>query len=271
MQMRRGLSAGWVLVSFLMIAGGFTLAAVAVILTGVTGEWVAQSVMFLGAFAGGLFAGRASPGKTVAEPGLAGVLLIVTMFAFLSLVPGTNEFYAGWGSDFTIAALKMAFVTGLGGFIGGLVGEKTSRGEPSSSGWRWWGIATLVNLGTTYVAMGVLAVLMLRSDDNLGDGDILGIAFAAYAIGSLGSGFVTQAIAPRPMALACGAGALGLFGVVLIGNLAMGSLTGDMVLGAVVVGGVGTAIGALGARFGWAAIGSRRAPRPVNLPEARLP
>jgi hypothetical protein len=272
MQMRRGLSVGWVLVSFLMIAGGFTLAAVAILLTEATGEWVGQSVLFLGALAGGFFAGRASPGTTVAEPGLAGVLLIATMFAFLSLVPGTDAFYAAWASTATMAALKMAFVTGLGGFIGGLIGEKTSRGEPSPSAWRWWGISTLVNLGTTYLAMGLLAVLMLRSEDNLSDGDLMGIAFVAYAVGALSSGFVSQAIAPRPMALACGAGALGLFIVVLVGNLAMGSLTADMVLGAVVVGGVGTGVGALGARLGWAAIGSRRAQvAPVNLPQARLP
>lgn len=269
--MERRFSIGWVLVSYLMIAGGFMLAGVAVFLTKVSGDWVGQAGFFGGAFAGGFFAGRASPGKTIAEPGLAGVLLILTVFGVTYLVPGVRNFSLGGGDDPTLTALKMGFVTGLGGFIGGLAGERTSSGVPSQSGWRWWGIASLINVGMTYLLMGLFAILTLRSGGADDDGVAL-LALVAFALGSFGSGFVTQAIAPRAMPAACGAGPIGLLLFVLAVNAATGSLAFEMVYGAALVGGVAVLIGVIGARVSWALIGARRAARPLSpdLPEARV-
>lgn len=268
---RRRFSIGWVFVSFLMIAGGFMIAGVSIFLTKVTGDWVVQGVFFLGAFAGGFFAGRASPGKTIAEPGLAGVLLSLTVFGLPLLVPGAFEL-GPFAGDVTVTALKMAFVTGLGGFVGGLLGERTSTGEPSQSGWRWWGIATLINLGMTYFLLGMFAVLLLRSTSDLGDGDMAAIGLAAFALGTLGSGFVAQAVAPRSMPWTCGAGALGLILFVVVVNAATGTADSQMFLGGAVVGAIATVIGALGAILGWALIGRRALAHPQagGLPQARL-
>jgi hypothetical protein len=269
--MERRFSIGWVLVSYLMIAGGFMLAGVTVYLARVSGDWVGQAAFFGGAFTGGFFAGRASPGKTIAEPGLAGVLLILTVFGVTFLVPGARDFSFASADDPMLAALKLGFVTGLGGFIGGLVGERTSSGEPSQSGWRWWGIACLINVGLTYLLLGLFAILALRSGDASGDNVPL-LAIAAFALGSLGSGFVTQAIAPRAMRGACGAGPVGLMGFVLVVNGVTGDLTTDMFLGAVIIGGIAVLVGAIGARVSWSLIGARRTARPVSasVPEARL-
>ncbi len=270
--MERRFSIGWVLVSYLMIAGGFMLAGVAVFLTEVSGEWVGQAAFFGGAFAGGFFAGRASPGKTIAEPGLAGVLLILTVFGVTYMVPGAQDFALPGGDDPTLTALKMAFVTGLGGFIGGLAGERTSSGVPSQSGWRWWGIACLINVGMTYLLLGLFAVLTLRSAEGLSDTDLPTLALAAFGLGAFGSGFVAQAVAPRAMRGACGAGPVGLMLFVLVVNGVTGAATAEMVFGAVVVGAIAALVGAFGAALSWSFIGVRRAARPAmsDLPEARL-
>jgi len=270
--MERRFSIGWVFVSYLMIAGGFMLAGVAVFLTELSGDWVGQAAFFAGAFAGGLFAGRASPGKTIAEPGLAGVLLILTVVGVTYLVPDAQVLALDAGEEALIGALKMGFVTGLGGFIGGLAGERTSSGVQSPSAVRWWGIACLITVGMTYLLLGLFAILSLRSPGSVEGGDLAMLALAAFALGSFGSGFVTQAIAPRMMRRACGAGPVGLMAFVLVVNGVDGSATGEMALGAVVVAVVAVLVGMAGAALSWSTIGARRAAHPVmaDLPAARL-
>ncbi len=269
--MERQFSIGWVLISYLMIAGGFMFAAVAVIASEERSEWLSQAVFFAGAFLGGLFAGRASPGKTVAEPGLAGVLLILTVFGVCFLVPGGADLSVGGAGD-PATALKMAFVTGLGGFVGGLVGERTSKGGRSASAWRWWGVACLLTVGMTYLLLGLFALLVVLSGGSFSGGKAPLMAIAAFALGAFGSGFLAQAIAPRPMRAACGAGAVGMMVFVLAVSAALGSLTASLLVGAAIIGTMASLIGAAGAGLSWRLIGARRAERPLSpdLPEARL-
>ena len=265
--MVRRFSIGWVLVSYLMIAGGFMLAAVAVFVTRASGDWVSQAAFFGGAFVGGFFAGRASPRRTVAEPGLAGVLLILTVFGLSYLIQDPRDFSLG-GDDPMLAALRMGFVSGLGGFVGGLVGERTSSREPSHSGWRWWGIACLINVGMTYLLLGLFA---LPLSAGAAENDFLTLlAIVASTLSSFGSGFVTQAIAPRAMPVACGAGTIGLMAYVLVVNA--GRFPANMVYGAFLVCAIAVGLGVLGALLGWRLIGARRAARLLSpdLPEARV-
>jgi hypothetical protein len=266
--MERRFSIGWVLISYLMIAGGFMFAAVAVIAGEERAGWLSQGVSFSGAFVGGLFAGRASPGKIVAEPGLAGVLLILTVFGVCFAVPGGTD--ASFGEPAT--ALKMAFVTGLGGFVGGLVGERTSRGGRPASAWHWWGVACLLTVGMTCLLVGLLALLVSLSGGSLSDSAAPLMAFAAFALGTFGGGFLAQAIAPRPMRAACGAGAVGIMVFFLAVNAGLGSLTAAMLVGAAILGIITSLIGAAGAGLSWRLIGARRAARLLSpdLPEARL-
>ena len=257
--MRRWFSIGWVLVSFLMIAGGFCLSAAIALVFEASGAGALQAGHVAGGFVGGFFAARASPRRRIAEPAIAGALLVPAVFGILRLV--SIEIHLAAGDGVALAALRVAFLTGLGSLVGAILGQRISSGEQSSSALRWWGIAMLIDMGLT----GVLLLLVSLFLDAF---DPLEIALAVRVLGGFGSGFVTQAIAPRPMPWTCGAGVFGLAFAVAMTDPVEGSIPLAVVSG-VAIGGIWL-IGALGAAVGWALIGSRRAPPAADLPEARL-
>jgi len=249
------ISIGWVFVSYFMITGGFMVAASLLGMARVDGEWVGYGVFFLGAALGGFFAGRASPGTTIIEPAIAGVVFMLVFLGLFSMVPGSRIVFSAAGRTVLVTSLSIGFVTALGGLVGAMLGERTSAPRRSSSRLRWMGLAGLISLGMLFTITLLIGVLMIRSGDmSDGTGPILLILGSSAFLG----GWVTQAIAPERMCLVSGSGFM-VVGVVSIGlAVAQGApFTGSVILGGLIFGGVGTLVGAIGARVGWAISGER--------------
>ena len=263
---------GWVLVSYFLIAGGIAVAAVALALFAEASRATSDAIFFIGALVGGLFAGRASRHKAVAEPAVAALLVVGTMIAMFTVGLGKSF---SWASDEGLlpVPIQLGLLAGLGGLVGGLIGRRsraTGRpGQPgqSDSSLRWWGISVLVNLGATVMLVSFAAVSAVHSG---GDPDV-GAMFLGLGAAWLVSGFVAQAIMPRKMIWVAGAGSLG---IILLGaafSLSRGDLQIGATIGAGFLWGIGTLVGALGAKIGWALIGSRYTPSSdVELPEVRV-
>jgi hypothetical protein len=259
---------GWVLVSYFLIAGGFTMAAAAVALLGLGSEPASQAVFFIGALIGGVVAGRASPHKAIVEPAIAGLLVVVTLVCVF-MVELDRRF--SWNGDGALAAaIKMGLVSGLGGFVGGLIGRRSRRGIPDDSALRWWGIATLINLGATFILVLVVLLLAGRAGDASSDSAVFFI-FLGLILAAIASGFITQSVAPRRMLWTCGAGTISIVLLSTAFSVANGELTVSTMVGASVIWGLGTLVAAFGALLGWHLIARRiEPPSAVELPEVRV-
>jgi len=249
-----------------MIAGGFIIAASLAGLMKLQSEVAAYVVYFVGAGFGGFFAGRASPGKTIIEPAVAGFLLVASFVGLIVLVPGAREIWSIAGDqakqEVLIRALLVGGLTGAGGLVGAVLGERTQPPQ-SDSAMRWIGVSSLITLGMLFFLFSVLAILMLRhaaAGGSITDDQGVGVVFLALAGSALLGGLTTQAIAPRRMCFACGSGFL----VVLLAMLgvgvsqAEGSINSQALTGMVIIALGGMLVGALGALIGWALIGKRR-------------
>lgn len=119
---KRGLHWGWVFVGVLVMVGGHVLAYLLLgarvvalvekepmVAFAITGG-VALAIYF----AGGLVVGRLSPGQTIEEPAIAGVIGLVVLFGLQLLVGMLNLFGLIIGAPFCFV---MAYA-------GGWVGEK---------------------------------------------------------------------------------------------------------------------------------------------------
>ena len=257
---------GWVLVSYFMIAGGFTVAAVVVALANMHTELARDAAFFAGALIGGFFAGRASPHKAVAEPAIAGLLFVPTLVAVFAIGLGWHLKIGPAEQTALVVALKMGGVSGLGGLVGGLIGRRSPRVAPGTSALRWWGIAMLIHLGATLVVAMLLTVALAHSAD-----DGTGLIFLALGISALLGGFIAQAAVARRLLWTSGAGsfALALLGVAVA--TARGEVSGSIFFGGFILGGITTLIGAFGALLGWQLI-ARHAEPPTasDRPEAHL-
>jgi hypothetical protein len=259
--------AGWILVSYFMIAGGFTLAAVIVAVAGLEAEWAREAIFFVGALIGGLFAGRASPHKAVAEPAIAGLLFVPTMVAVFTIGLGWHFNIGPAAQGALVVALKMGGVSGLGGLVGGLLGRRSSSRAPGASAFRWWGIAILIHLGATLVVAMLVTLAIARSGDDEGTG----LIFLALAIASLVGGFIAQAAVPRRLLWTCGAGSFSLAFLGIAVAIARGEISPSTFMGGFILGGITTLIGAFGAVLGWHLVARHHdQPAPADLPEAHL-
>jgi hypothetical protein len=258
---------GWILVSYFMIAGGFTLAAVVVALAGMQAEWAREAVFFVGALIGGLFAGRASPHKAVAEPAIAGLLFVPTLVAVFTIGLGWQLRIGPAAQSALIVALKMGGVSGLGGLVGGLIGRRSATNTPGASAFRWWGIAILLHLGATLVVAMLVTLALARS----GDSEATGLIFLALAIASLVGGFIAQAALSRRLLWTCGAGSFSLAFLGIAVATARGELAPSTLFGGLILGGITTLIGAFGALLGWHIVARHHEPpTAADLPEAHV-
>jgi hypothetical protein len=261
---------GWVLVSYFMIAGGFTLAAVAVTLADISSQWARDAAFFVGALIGGLFAGRASPHKAVIEPAVAGLLFVPTLVGVIAVGLGWRFAWGAEGDGVLAIALKMALVSGLGGLVGGLIGRRTSTGAGRDDAFRWWGISILINFGATFIVVMLVTVVVARSTGQDVDGEVA-LIFLGLALAELTSGFVAQAAAPRRMPWTCGAGSFAIVLLAVTFASRDGNFSVSTLMGACILWGLATLVGALGALIGWHAIGRHRdLPAATDLPEVRL-
>lgn len=264
---KQGFSVGWIFVAYFMIAGGFIIAASLAALLKLQSAAAAYVVYFLGAGFGGFFAGRASPGKTIIEPAVGGVLLVASFVGLIVLVPGVRDIWSIAGEEaqkeVLLRAMLVGGLTGAGGLVGAALGERTQP-PTSESALRWIGISALVTLGMLFFLFAVLAILMLRhaaAGGSLTDDQGFGVVFLALVGSALFGGFITQSIAPRRMCFASGSG----FVVVLLVMLGVGvsqsegSIQGNAITGMAIIALGGILVGALGALIGWALIGKRRA------------
>lgn len=260
---------GWVLVSYFMIAGGFLVAAVLVGIIDTTTDWARQAVFFLGALIGGMYAGRASPHKAVAEPAIAGLLFVPTLVAVFTVGLGWR-LHAGPASQGALAvALTMGLISGLGGLVGGLLGRRIASAPPGTSALSWWGISILIHLGATLVVAMLVTFLLVRSNGS--DVAATGAIFLALAISSLLGGFIAQAAVPRRLIWTCGAGAFALAFLGIAVAAIRGELSGSTIFGGLMLGFLATLIGAIGALLGWRLIAQHHdAPATADLPEVRL-
>ena len=256
---------GWVLVSYFLIAGGIALAAVALAIFAEASRATSDAIFFLGALVGGVFAGRASRHKAVVEPALAALLVVGTMIAIFTVGLGRSF---SWASDEGLlpVPLQLGLLAGLGGLVGGLIGRRSRTTGRIDSPMRWWGIAILINLGATFMLVSFAAVSAAQSGE-----PHLGAMFLGLGGAWMLSGFVAQSIMPRKMIWVAGAGSIG---IILLGaafSLSQGNLQVGATIGAGLLWGIGTLVGALGAQIGWKLIASRYAPTSdVELPEVRV-
>jgi hypothetical protein len=259
MSQGKGVRFGWILVSYFMIAGGFILVGSMYGLMKIQNQYAGWAFYFLGAAFGGFFAGRASEGRTIIEPAVGGVLLMLSIIGLIALVPGVRKLWSLADKEkVTFYAVVIGVLIGAGGLIGATLGERTAPDPRPVDRIRWMGVSALITLGMFFFVFVVMAILMLRdakagssiSDDTGGTIVLVSLAASAFF-----GGFVTQAVAPEKMNWACGAG----FMVVILAMIglvsAQGKAPGDAVGGMIILGGLGTIVGALGALVGWATIG----------------
>lgn len=239
-----------------MVAGGFVLAGTAVALLEISSssEVLSYAFLFAGPAVGGFFAGRASPGSTMVEPGMGALLLFASLFALLATVPGIQELMSE-ASNAGIARAGLAgLVVGAGGFVGGLLGERTSK-EPSHSGIRWLGLSALIALGAMFVVSMALFMLVqfdAMQAESTGDDSAAAFGMAIVGLSAFLGGLVTQAAAPRRLLLASGGGmSLVLVGLVPFALTASKVHGSDAVLGLLVLAVPCIGIGALGALLSW--------------------
>ncbi len=252
----RRFSVGWVLISYFLVAGGFVLAGAITTIFEISSssKILGYIFLFVGAAIGGFFAGRASPGHTMVEPGFGALLLFVSLFALMALVPFVRELMSSADESGMAMAALSGLVVGAGGFAGGFIGEKTS-GAPSHSKLRWLGMSALIALGAMFVVSMVVFMIVLRqkldaeaTSDNLD----AGIGFAVLGLGALLGGLVTQAAAPKRMLLVSASGMAVVLLAILPLMLSAGGGRSEPILGMLVLAPLSIGVGSLGALLSWA-------------------
>lgn len=216
----RAFSIGWVLIAYFFICGGIVFASIGLIAFRAETPLAPYLAFGVGAAVGGFFAGRASPHRSLLEPGLAGLLVvgsIVALIAGTAIGPVVYAFASEsvWRTSILLGGSALA-----GGLAGAAVGEMSSPGAPSSSTLRWTGVTVLVTAGVLFaslvVANAVLVDRALRDDELLVKlwqqspvferEDVLRAIYLALAAGAAGGALVTQLAAPSRQLLATCAG-----------------------------------------------------------------
>ena len=117
----------WIFKSYFLIAGGFVLSSIFSALLGSTSV-VFWLVMALGAALGGFFAGKASDGKTIAEPAIGGALFILSLVGtfYLTTLGGLFlEFvFSADPTALTSIVLPIVGASMVGALAGAFLGEK---------------------------------------------------------------------------------------------------------------------------------------------------
>lgn len=254
---RPGFSIGWVVVSYFMVAGGVVMGMSALGALDLASPVAVHALLFVGAAVGGLFAGRASHGKSVIEPAVAGALLVISCIGLLLLVPGMRVLVAIDGEQLA-RILGVGAMTGVGGLVGATLGARSAPPRRSTDWYRWAGISALISLGIMFLVIVALAILVLRSRDGAGLGDDAGagIGLAGMGAGALFGPLVAQVIAPIRMNRACAGGVVLLMLAMALLTLGSGDReAGRLITGFAVLAVAGYLIGLIGARVGWAVHG----------------
>jgi MFS family permease len=271
---RRSFSLGWIVVSYFLVLGGIAAALVITVAAEIRDRYVGYGLVAAGAAIGGLFAGRASPHRSLLEPAIAAALVIGSLVAFLSqtllgqfvdvLIHAVTTETADDRSDMWRHIGVIAGVAAAGGLIGGAIGELTASGTPSPGALRWMGMALLITAGALLASSLVSHVLLV--DRALRDGGMARVwegrslvsddalvrsTMIALAAGAFLGGLVTQAAAPVRRLAAIGAAVLLGYGALLFAVIdPRQGVDQSTALGVVVIAVGGALIAVIGAIVG---------------------
>ena len=247
----RGFSIPWTIFNYLMISGGFLLSLIAIVLLQIThsSEALAWAIMSSGATFGGFFAGRASPGKTIIEPALGGAMLF---FALMASGFGLDMEFVSADQPSIVQVALLGIMLGVGGLVGGALGERTNRRARSPSAIRWIGISTLLTAGVAGFLMMLVFLAARVTDWEISAAALVLLGIAAALLG----GAITQAAAPTRMFLASGMGSAVIVAVFAVFAILAG--TGEAVLLVLFVAAIGLPIGVAGAAIAWAIVKDRK-------------
>jgi MFS family permease len=271
---RRSFALGWVVVSYFLVLGGIAAALVITIAAEVRDRYVGYGLVAAGAAIGGLFAGRASPHRSLLEPALAAALVIGSLVAFLSqtllgqfvdvLIHAVTTETAENRGDMWRHIGVIAGVAAAGGLVGGAIGEITAPATPSPGALRWMGMALLITAGALLASSLVSHVLLV--DRALRDGGMARVwegrqlvsddalvraTTIALAAGAFLGGLVTQAAAPvRRLGAIAFAVLLGYGGLLFAVIDPRQGVDRDTMLGVVVIAIGGALIAVVGALVG---------------------
>jgi hypothetical protein len=185
----------WIFGSYLLVSGGFILSTLLLGITAPKVQGVASFIVLLafwagGAFAGGYLAGRASEGKTIAEPAIGAVLFIASLFALFTLTEiGTFILQALIGAPGGEGLKFLGMIAGaflVGGLLGAALGEKA---EAKPSGVTLSLLAAFMVLGGIFVGLFVVGMIALRRAETGVTPDMAVPALGGVALGALVGGF----------------------------------------------------------------------------------
>jgi hypothetical protein len=262
----RAFSLGWVLLAYFFICGGIVFASIGLIAFRAETPLAPYLAFGIGAAVGGVFAGRASPHRSLVEPAIAGLLVvgsIVALIAGTAIGPVVYAFASEsvWRTSILLGASALA-----GGLLGAALGELTSPPAPSRSTLRWIGLAVLVTAGALFASLVIANVLLvdrvLRDDELLVKlwqespvferEDVLRAFFAALAGGAIGGGLITQMAAPSRQLLAVTAGVMVAYAGMFYAILGVtDALDRDALIGVAWITAAAGVLALIGALVGW--------------------
>lgn len=256
----RGFSIGATLLSYFLVAGGVVLALILLARADISGEGPFYGALALGGAIGGAFAARASRGRTILEPAIGGVLVILTM---VGIFVGTEAGEVLWhaAKDDIVRTVAIAGACAAAGAILGAMAAERMGGGHSESSPIWLVHVAFAMLGACFVATVVAVGVAFHG--STGDAALGGTLFAAMAIGALLTGLVVGASAPRRILLIIFLGVMaGVMGFYLLATQLPHTnedKDGQAALGFMIIGAGCGLLAILGGAIGWRTVGRRAA------------
>lgn len=207
----------WVGISLILIAGGVFLAELVVAALSLCGYNETFAIYAVGSVPGGYLAARMSPGKTLAEPAIAALLM--------ALATATIDHFKDMGifaESFTrpSAPLVLGAVAFAGALAGATVGERapTLSGTLGRRGRLLWSLISMhMLLGTEFILISLVIPLELL----IGHGPSLALSVLFMLSAPIIAGVLVQLASPNDLSLTFFVAAAML--TFLIGGLALAS------------------------------------------------
>lgn len=247
-----------VVLSYFMVAGGMFTGLLVAGYIKVDSMGALYGLLGLGAFVGGFIAARASRGSTVVEPGLGGLLVVITI---VWLVAGTSMGKYLWANEHgeTVKVIALTAASGAIGAIAGAVVSERFFGEATTSAMPWIIYTAFASFGACVLVAYIATVLALGGKSEEALDTLVKMMFVGLAAGCVISGIAVGASARvRPLGAAFLGGAAGPAGLGLLGAQHSTS-KGDAAAGIAVLAVGGAILTLIGALIGWAAVGKKQA------------
>jgi hypothetical protein len=266
MQERGGFSFSSLVTGYFMVAGGITLALIALQtlapqFPALRGDFAFYGLFFVGGFLGAFFAARASRGETILEPAIGAVLVVAT-FVGLSLSTELGK------TLFNLARERMTQMVAIAGgcaAVGAIAGAFISEkllGEATRSALPWVWYIGLAVLGGCFIAT-LAAATILSGSQAASDDKKFTLLAAGIGAGCLLSGIAAGASSRTRVLAASFLGAvLGTFGfvmLVLVALTKLSSVDDQFYASTAVFAAGGGIVTVLGTAIGWVTVGRKHA------------